>query len=116
MITKALYEHPDGHLIAFADNRLICASEGDSTAFIPIGPAGLVELGKTLQALGRAELARQTRQTRRAIHPAVKAHRAEVAALKKAAIQPFKDAAKAARCAELAQAKKADRERSKGIA
>ena len=116
MSTKAIYEHPDGHLIAFADNRLICASEGDSTAFIPIGPAGLVELGKTLQALGRAELARQTKQARRAIHPAVKAHRAEVAALKKAAIQPIKDAAKAARRAELAQAKKADRERSKGIA
>ena len=42
--------------------------------------------------------------------------RAEVAALKKAAIQPIKDAAKAARHTELAQAKKADRERSKGIA
>lgn len=48
-------------------------------------------------------------------HPAVKAHRAEVAALKKAALQPIKDAAKAARRSELNQAKKADRERNRKV-
>lgn len=65
MITKAIYQHPDGHLIGFADNTLICVCADDSTAFIPIGHAGLVELGKALQALGRAELARQTKQASR---------------------------------------------------
>lgn len=90
-MTKAVYSHPDGHAIAFDGSALHFGDEDAGTyGRVPIGYAGLVELGKTLQALGRTELARQTRQT---------------AALKKAAI----------RHADLALAKRADRERNRKV-
>lgn len=53
--------------------------------------------------------------TPRRMHPALLAHRAEVASLKKAAIQPIKDAAKAARRSGLNLAKRADRERNRKV-
>lgn len=46
-----LYEHPDGHLIGFDDNTLICIGDHD-TVFIPIGPMGLIELGLKMMAVG----------------------------------------------------------------
>lgn len=51
MSAPALYEHPDGHLIAFDDNTLICIGDHD-TVFIPIGPRGLIELGLKMMAVG----------------------------------------------------------------
>lgn len=46
-----LYEHPDGHLIGFDDNTLICIGD-DEPVFIPIGPRGLIELGLKMMAVG----------------------------------------------------------------
>lgn len=48
---QTLYEHPDGHLIGFDDNTLICIGD-DGPVFVPIGPQGLIELGLRMMALG----------------------------------------------------------------
>ena len=50
-MSTTLYEHPDGHLIGFDDNTLICTGDHD-TVFIPIGPKGLIELGLKTMAVG----------------------------------------------------------------
>jgi hypothetical protein len=51
MSTTTLYEHPDGHLIGFDDNTLICIGD-DEPVFIPIDPQGLIELGLKMVAVG----------------------------------------------------------------
>jgi|JI10StandDraft_1071094.scaffolds.fasta_scaffold2391925_2 hypothetical protein len=54
--TPALYEHPDGPAIAYDDGHLICVGEDDTTAIIPIGHMGLIDLGLELATLGLAQL------------------------------------------------------------
>lgn len=49
--SPTLYEHPDGHLIGFDDNTLICIGDHE-TVFIPISPRGLIELGLKMTAVG----------------------------------------------------------------
>ncbi|MDP3424971.1 MAG: hypothetical protein Q8S32_14590 [Burkholderiaceae bacterium] len=54
--TPAQYSHPDGYTVGYSDWHLICIGEDDTTAFIPIGSRGLIDLGLKLAALGMAQL------------------------------------------------------------
>jgi hypothetical protein len=49
-----LFQHPDGPRIDFDDWALVITDDEDQSASMPIGPLGLIELGNTLIALGRA--------------------------------------------------------------
>ena len=54
--SPTLYDHPDGYTVGYSDGHLICIGEDDTTAFIPIGAHGLIDLGLKLAALGLAQL------------------------------------------------------------
>jgi hypothetical protein len=46
-----LYAHPDGHTIEhFDDSLTVCSSDGIAIS-LPIGPLGLADLGRAMQAL-----------------------------------------------------------------
>lgn len=49
-----VYAHPDGDVIEYVvDDWQLVASDGETSTAVVIGPVGLVELGRTLIALGR---------------------------------------------------------------
>ena len=50
-MNRTAYSHPDGFTLAFKDDVLTATDEDGKTVSLPIGPAGLMELGNVLLAL-----------------------------------------------------------------
>jgi hypothetical protein len=48
-----LYQHPDGHQISFdALKNTLHITDGENQIVVPIGPAGLAQLGNKLVSIG----------------------------------------------------------------